>query len=119
MDRSAAALEVGAGAATSPAVESTGRGDVRAWYAETVRRNALERLEHLVPVVVGRRPVVERAGEALGCEHGGRIQVGGRIPEIYGDYGEMAITSAGRTIAVWGEGFSWTGPGGAWFNRQS
>ncbi len=78
-----------------------------------------ERLEHLVPVVVGRRPLVERAGEALGCEHGGRIQVGGRIPKIYGDYGEMAITSAGRTIAVWGEGFSWTGPGGAWFNRQS
>ena len=22
-------------------------------------------------------------------------------------------------IAVWGEGFSWTGPGGAWFNLES
>jgi len=38
--------------------------------------------------------------------------------EVYGDYGEIAITSAGKTIAVWGEGFSWTGPGGVWFNRQ-
>ena len=32
--------------------------------------------------------------------------------EVYGDYGEMAITSAGATIAVWGEGLSYFGPGG-------
>jgi hypothetical protein len=39
--------------------------------------------------------------------------------EFYGDYGEVAITNTGKTIAVWGEGFSWTGPGGAWFARQA
>jgi Neuraminidase (sialidase) len=38
--------------------------------------------------------------------------------EIYGDYGEIAVTSAGNTIATWGEGFSYNGPGGTWFNRQ-
>jgi hypothetical protein len=38
--------------------------------------------------------------------------------EVYGDYGEMAITSAGKSIAVWGEGTSYTGPGGVWFNRE-
>jgi hypothetical protein len=38
--------------------------------------------------------------------------------EVYGDYGEIAITSAGKTIAIWGEGMSYTGPGGAWFNRE-
>lgn len=38
--------------------------------------------------------------------------------EIYGDYGEIAITNKGKTIAIWGEGFSWIGPGGCWFNRQ-
>jgi hypothetical protein len=38
--------------------------------------------------------------------------------EIYGDYGEMAVTSAGKTIAAWGEGYSYTGPGGTWFNVQ-
>jgi len=38
--------------------------------------------------------------------------------EIYGDYGEIAVTSAGRTFATWGEGFSYTGPGGTWFNLQ-
>ena len=37
--------------------------------------------------------------------------------EIYGDYGEIGINSAGQTIAVWGEGYSWNGPGGCWFNR--
>lgn len=38
--------------------------------------------------------------------------------EVYGDYGEIAITSGGRTVAVWGEGRSYFGPGGVWFNRQ-
>jgi hypothetical protein len=36
--------------------------------------------------------------------------------EFYGDYGEVAIMSNGETIATWGEGFSWLGPGGTWFN---
>jgi hypothetical protein len=38
--------------------------------------------------------------------------------EVYGDYGEVNVTSTGKTIAVWGEGFSWTRPRGVWFNRQ-
>jgi hypothetical protein len=37
--------------------------------------------------------------------------------EVYGDYGEIAITSSGRTVAVWGEGSSFAGPGGVWYNR--
>ena len=39
--------------------------------------------------------------------------------EVYGDYGEIAITSDGRTVGVWGEGRSYYGPGGVWFNRQT
>ena len=39
--------------------------------------------------------------------------------EVYGDYGEMAITNTGKSIAIWGEGTSYTGPGGVWFNRQA
>jgi hypothetical protein len=38
--------------------------------------------------------------------------------EIYGDYGEIAVTNTGKTIAAWGEGFSYNGPGGTWFARQ-
>jgi len=38
----------------------------------------------------------------------------------YGDYGMMAVTSAGKAIAVWGEGASFSiGPGGVWINRQT
>jgi Neuraminidase (sialidase) len=38
--------------------------------------------------------------------------------EFYGDYGEIAITGSGNTVAVWGEGPSYLGPGGVWFNRE-
>ncbi len=37
--------------------------------------------------------------------------------EPYGDYGEIRITAAGITYAVWGEGPNYTGPGGCWYNR--
>jgi hypothetical protein len=30
----------------------------------------------------------------------------------------MAITNTGKTIATWGEGISYTGPGGVWVNRE-
>jgi hypothetical protein len=39
--------------------------------------------------------------------------------ETYGDYGEIAVTSSGKTVAVWGEGSSYAGPGGVWLNRQT
>jgi hypothetical protein len=41
----------------------------------------------------------------------------GGFLEPYGDYGELAIIEDGVTFAVWGEGLSYTGPGGTWFNR--
>jgi hypothetical protein len=36
--------------------------------------------------------------------------------EYYGDYGEIAITSQRKVVAVWGESYSYDGPGGVWFN---
>jgi len=38
--------------------------------------------------------------------------------EPYGDYGELGVTSTGKSIAVWGEGTSSDGPGGVWLNRE-
>jgi hypothetical protein len=38
--------------------------------------------------------------------------------EIYGDYGEIDITTHGKTVATWGEAGSYYGPGGIWFNRS-
>jgi hypothetical protein len=37
----------------------------------------------------------------------------------YGDYMQVAITSTGKTFAVWGEAFSYFGPGGTWYNVQT
>ena len=38
----------------------------------------------------------------------------------YGDYGAIDFTNTGKTVAVWGEGVSFSaGPGGIWFNRMS
>ena len=39
--------------------------------------------------------------------------------EFYGDYGEVDVMRNGKTIAAWGEGFSWLGPGGTWINIGS
>jgi BNR repeat-like domain len=38
--------------------------------------------------------------------------------EAYGDYGEIDVTSSGKTVAIWGEGASYAGPGGVWSVRQ-
>jgi hypothetical protein len=36
----------------------------------------------------------------------------------YGDYFELDIDALGRTVALWGEGNSYVGPGNVWFARQ-
>jgi hypothetical protein len=36
----------------------------------------------------------------------------------YGDYFELDINDDDLTVAIWGEGFSWTGPGNIWFARE-
>jgi hypothetical protein len=41
--------------------------------------------------------------------------LGYRFP--YGDYFEMAVDSTGRNHVIWGEGISYTGPGGTWYTR--
>lgn len=36
----------------------------------------------------------------------------------YGDYFELDINTLGKTVAVWGEGNSYVGPGNIWYARQ-
>jgi hypothetical protein len=104
--------------ATAPAVESRGTGDVRAWYAQTnsgshdawniwYRSSTDGGATWSAPVKIS---------DAVS---GADYKTAAGFLEFYGDYGEVAITNTGKTIAVWGEGFSWTGPGGAWFARQA
>ncbi|MGH2406772.1 MAG: sialidase family protein [Candidatus Limnocylindrales bacterium] len=104
--------------ATSPAVESRGNGDVRAWWMETSGanidrwnvwyRSSTDGGAHWSAKV----KLSDRTGGASYKKKGGFLQV-------YGDYGEIAITNAGKTIAIWGEGSSYLGPGGIWYNRQN
>ena len=54
----------------------------------------------------------------LGRYLGRGLKTPAGFAEIYGDYGEIAITNTGKSIATWGEGLSYTGPGGVWLNRQ-
>jgi hypothetical protein len=113
------ALSVAGEDATQPRLASSGGGDVRIWYMQTsggdnpdawnvwYRSSSSGGLSWSTPVKIDDAP----AGAA------GYVNANG-FDEIYGDYGEVAVTSAGKTIAVWGEGFSYTGPGGTWFNLQ-
>ncbi len=39
--------------------------------------------------------------------------------EVNGVYGEIGVTNTGKTFAIWGEGYSWVGPGGVWYNLQT
>jgi hypothetical protein len=99
-------------------VESRGAGDVRVWYAQTnsgnhdawniwYRSSADGGGTWTAPVNISDASTGAEYKRAAGFE------------EFYGDYGEIAITNTGKTIGTWGEAFSYTGPGGTWFNRQT
>jgi hypothetical protein len=104
--------------ATAPAAEAGAAGDIRAWYYQTsgggnddawnvwYRRSTDGGTTWSAPL---------RISDAIS---GAPYKTAAGFAEVYGDYGEIAITSTGKTIGIWGEGISWTGPGGCWFNRE-
>jgi hypothetical protein len=110
-------LSVAGEQATAPTVEARGSGDVRVWYAQTnagshdawniwYRSSTNGGSTWSAPVKIS------------DATSGADYKTTNGFLEFYGDYGEIAITNTGKTIGVWGEGFSWNGPGGSWFNRQ-
>ena len=104
--------------ATQPRLASFG-GSTRIWYMQTAggdnpdawnvwyRSSADGGATWSAPVKISDAP----AGAA------GYVGADG-FAEVYGDYGEIGVTNTGKTVATWGEGFSYTGPGGTWFNVQ-
>ena len=100
-----------------PAVEARGAGDFRAWYMQTTGSNVDAWNVYYRTTSDGgtnwSAPVL-----LSDATSGASYKTAGGFLEPYGDYGEIAITSAGKTIAIWGEGSSYAGPGGVWFNRQ-
>ena len=125
----ATAVSVTGEDSTQPRVVGTGNGDYRLWYMQTSDgdlmkpdgthywnvwyRNSIDGgVTWTAPLKISDAP----AGSApyIHTDPSGDTA----FDEIYGDYGEIAITSAGKTIGVWGEGISYFGPGGCWFNIQ-
>jgi hypothetical protein len=100
--------------ATAPAVEARGNGDVRAWFYETNGSRHRWNVWYRTSTDGGRtwsgRVLLSDADSGAGYKHPDGFR------EMYGDYGEIAITSDGDTFSTWGEGYSWLGPGGTWFN---
>jgi hypothetical protein len=116
--RARTTLSVPGEEATAPAVEQIGDGDVRAFYYQTANGEDVDAWN-----------VWYRSSRDGGATWSAPVKIsdasGGAdyknadgFGEVYGDYGEIGVTSTGKTIAAWGEGFSWTGPGGVWINRQ-
>lgn len=100
--------------AAYPAAVGEGDGVVRLWFMD--QRTGRWNVWYTTSEDLGETwSVPVRISDA---RSGTAYKTGAGFTEAYGDYGEIAITSAGRTVAVWGEGRSYTGPGGIWFNRE-
>jgi hypothetical protein len=103
--------------ATGPRVDSVGNGDVRLWYNQTngldpVAWNVWYRESSDGGETWSRPTLLSTATTGAGY-----LSSAG-FAEIYGDYGEIAVTSDRRTIAAWGEGASYIGPGNVWVAVQ-
>jgi hypothetical protein len=103
--------------ATGPRIDFAGRGQARIWYMQTSGDNPNAWNVWFRASSDGGRtwgPPVRLSNATSGP---GYVHPQG-FGEIYGDYGEIAVTNTHKTIAAWGEGFSYTGPGGTWFALQ-
>jgi hypothetical protein len=102
--------------ATAPAAEATGDGDVRMWFAE---RRPADRWNIWYRSSTDGGATWSTAVRLSDAISGAGYKNADGFLEFYGDYGEIAVMSNGKTIATWSEGFSWLGPGGTWFNIGS
>jgi hypothetical protein len=93
---------------------ATGHGDFRLWYQDDrhgpagwntwFRRSTDGGVTWSTETRLSDRP------------NGAPYKTAAGYAQPYGDYGEVAVTNTGATIAVWGEGTSYAGPGGTWYD---
>jgi hypothetical protein len=112
------ALSVQGENATGPRLASVGDGDVRLWYMQTADGDNPNRWNVWYRSSTNGGATWSGPLKISDATSGARYKTADGFKEIYGDYGEISITSTGRTFAAWGEGFSYVGPGGTWFNLQ-
>lgn len=103
--------------AAFPALAAAGVGDFRVWYQDD--RNGPEAWNTTYTTTSdggATWTVPVRVSDAIsGTAY--KSKKGYLSP--YGDYFEATITSTGKSFGVWGEGKSYWGPGGTWYNRQT
>jgi hypothetical protein len=104
--------------AVDPMVESRGSGDVRIAWSETSGGGNVDAWNAWTRKSSDGGATWSTAVRISDATSGAAYKSAAGYAEVYGDYGEIAITSAGKTIAAWGEGISYTGPGGVWINRE-
>ena len=114
----ATALSATGETSDAPAVESRGAGDVRAFYYQTAGGGNVDQWNIWYRSSTNGGVTWSAPVKISDATSGAAYKTAAGFAEVYGDYGEIAITSTGKTIAVWGEGTSYDGPGGVWFNRQ-
>ena len=107
----------GTAGAAFPAVAATGTGDLRllfmddrsgaagwaTWYTRSTDGGSTWSSPLMLSDATSGPSYVTAAGFA----------------QPYGDYGQIAVRADGGTIAAWGEGVSYTGPGGTWLTRTT
>jgi hypothetical protein len=97
-----------------PAAVSGGAGDFRAWWMD--ERTGHWNVWYSVTIDGG---ATWSDAIRLSNARGGVVYKRPKgFLEAYGDYGEIDVTNEGKTVAIWGEGASFTGPGGVWFVRE-
>lgn len=109
-----------------PAIAARGAGDVRiAWQDD---RNGFDPGDNSPDA---RWNTYFRSSTNGGATWSGEAKLSAYVPgysyklatpaegylQPYGDYFKIDITAAGRTVAVWGEGNSYAGPGNIWYAR--
>jgi hypothetical protein len=111
-----AALSAGGLFSSFPAMESRGAGDVRVFYLQ--QDAGADAWNVLYRASTDGGSSWSSPVKISDATSGTAYKTAAGFREPYGDYGEAAITNTGKFIGVWGEGDSYTGPGGAWINRQ-
>ncbi len=97
-----------------PAAASGGPGDFRVWWMDTRTGRWNVWYSRTTDGGLTWSTAIRLSNATSGTPYKNRLG----FLEAYGDYGEMAVTSAGKTVAIWGEGTSYAGPGNVWFVRQ-
>jgi hypothetical protein len=97
-----------------PAATSGGPGDFRVWWMDTRTGRWNVWFTRTTDGGVTWSPAIRLSNATSGTSYKGPRG----FPEAYGDYGEIDVTNTGQTIAIWGEGASYSGPGNVWLARE-